>query len=465
MLWTGIIVAVGAATFVWLFMNLAEIRDRSLTVLCFVIWLRLMASALHEITYQSVAAGLSLNALLSIATIGFCFLFVELRLLALRVLVPVYALIGVTIVSALLNGEILRMIEPLSKWGYFLAIALLARTAIQRVGARDVFRLLSVAMLAPILLQVASVGLDMPKSGATTDDFSALKAAGLNYIGGYDHESVFSGILLMFLFVTVNASTRHGRIYGFLGVLWSFAGLFFANYRTALIGMGPIAVAYFFSVVMTSTAPKARPLVLLVAAFAGFGALAFVPQDYVDRFADVAETARGIDVIVKRPEEFTSNERELLTGRVHIWSYYIDSWRNGGLEERLWGFGPNSWRDEFPLYAHNTFVSQLYEFGLVGLAALVAFFSALTYSILRTIGRTETRYLLSVWLGFILFNLATMPLWQIEGMIFIALIAAAAWATRPVVEIAAPRPLTLAGAPPRFANGAAGRQTFPRPAE
>ncbi len=80
------------------------------------------------------------------------------------------------------------------------------------------------------------------------------------------------------------------------------------------------------------------------------------------------------------------------------------------------------------LYAHNTYVSYLYEFGAVGLLLLIFFlvgnlllvFKAPDVDIMLRLAAAQT--------GFIILNLTTMPLWSTEGMTIYALLLAPCWA-------------------------------------
>ena len=93
---------------------------------------------------------------------------------------------------------------------------------------------------------------------------------------------------------------------------------------------------------------------------------------------------------------------------------------SGSLLNLAFGFGPDSWENVFTQYAHNTFVSSLYEIGAVGLASIIVLFvSNFTFAF----GSVPEHRLpvVSAHLGFLILNMATMPLWLIEGNILLAL--------------------------------------------
>ena len=423
-MWNLIALGVGLSVLIWLFIAVSRYRDGALAVLCFALWLRYFSSAFHDITYSPVAAGLTLNALLSLATVGLCAFFIDLRSLLSRFSLAIYPIVIATAVSGALNGMVKEAIEPLTKWAYFLMIALLARDTMKRHGPGAVFRLSSIALLTPVILQYVSIALNNPKDPGDTD-LEVLTTHGVNYIGGYYHEAVFSVILLTFLFVSMNAKPVLSRAGRMLSVTSAVIGLYFANYRTSLLSAVPAIAAFFLTSLSANTSRRYKALAIYAVVVLGIGAAFFTPKSYLEKFADVPSLITQLNLITQHPSEFSTEQRKLLTGRVYIWSEYLSAFREGNLQERFFGHGPNSWEGRFRLYAHNTFVSTLYEYGIVGLTAVVFLFLQITFGSLSAGRNPEIRHLFSMWLCFLILNMATMPLWQIEGMILFALIRAA----------------------------------------
>ena len=80
----------------------------------------------------------------------------------------------------------------------------------------------------------------------------------------------------------------------------------------------------------------------------------------------------------------------------------------------------------FTTYAHNTFISYLYEFGLFGLAGLVWILSSNFLTALRV--RDNRRLVLvACHIGFIVLNLATMGIWTLEGAVLYGLLLSQTW--------------------------------------
>jgi hypothetical protein len=136
----------------------------------------------------------------------------------------------------------------------------------------------------------------------------------------------------------------------------------------------------------------------------------------LERFYDLRIILNGEASVIKPPEDFTDQDRNLLSGRARLWSHYLYAWADGGPVQTLVGFGPNSWVGRFWEYAHNTFVGVLFEYGLIGEAALlIVVASGFWMSLMGDPQRRGT--LVAAHSGFILLNLATMPFWQVEGLL------------------------------------------------
>jgi O-antigen ligase len=147
---------------------------------------------------------------------------------------------------------------------------------------------------------------------------------------------------------------------------------------------------------------------------------------------------------MKPPEYYTASDEELLSARAVIWSRYISAYLNGSVLNLAFGFGPDSWEDVFTRYAHNTFISSLYEIGAIGLASMIVLFVSNFRFAFGSV--PEHRFLVvSAHVGFLILNLATMPLWLIEGNILLALTLAY------TLHVQMPRRVPVSGMPPGMA--------------
>jgi hypothetical protein len=148
-----------------------------------------------------------------------------------------------------------------------------------------------------------------------------------------------------------------------------------------------------------------------------------------DRFVDIGTAIHKGSSLIQPPEYFTTEEKRLFSGRMYLWSQYLDAYSRGDIINILIGFGPEAWVGQFALYAHNTFISYMYEFGIFGLAAFSWIVIANFLMAAQTNGESKL-VLLSCHIGFVILNLATMPIWTLEGAILYALLLAQTWYLR-----------------------------------
>jgi O-antigen ligase len=402
----------GAAILTLILLYALRIADsRSARFVIFACWLRFMLSAFHVYTFPKIVAGLSGNALASAAVCALGLALLPPRLLLSKAIVPVYLLLATIALSAVANGRAADGIDALVKFVYFIVIALHAYCALQKPDPARFTKGLLLAFSPLLLFQLLSVLLNVGKVNREDESVS--------YIGGYDHEAAFS-LGLVGLFLLVCLSDRLRPSLRFLIGLAALAGVLLANYRTAIIGVVPLLLYLGAIGLGRCFEYRLRPLVIGVTA-AALALVAVVSVLSFDRFVDLRLIAEGEATLIKPPEQFTPADRDLLNGRSYLWSSYYYGWKEGGEVQTLVGFGPNSWRSEFRYYAHNSFVSFLYEYGIVGVMSLILLFGTGLAMALQTEPGERAR-MVAAHLSFLLLNFATMPMWQIEGLIVYAIL-------------------------------------------
>jgi hypothetical protein len=404
------------ATLFLVLIQVWQLRDSFATFLLLAMWFRYSIAVFHQYTYAPVAGGLSLIALTSIALVAVGLFLVGSRRLLLRKLVPFYGIILVIFTSALLNQAWLGAINATLKWLYLIVFALAAYLAMQRCGLDRILRSLAVVFAGPMVLQWLSVPWGLK---ATNTDGST------SFLGGYQHQQALSIVLLTFLYVTC-FSQGMSVTASYVRLAISSAGIALANYRTALLAAALPTASLAVSTVLRNFMPKHRAIVLVVLAtmtvlvFVGFAILA------QDRFADIGTMLDKNTSLLQPPERFSRAETRMFSGRAYLWSQYIDAYLDGNIINILVGFGPEGWVGRFSLYAHNTFVSYLYELGLFGIAALLWILISNFLIALHTT-RDDMPILISCHIGFFVLNLATMPFWTLEGAILYALLLGQTW--------------------------------------
>lgn len=407
-----------ASTVVLLLLMLRAYRDEQTVsgrFLIVVIWLRIIMQALHPYTYQTVG-GLSLNA---IASLGVCAVGLWLFLPSMALLSRLWSAVVVCMViaiSGVLNGLIVPTIETILKWGYFFFIFLALVRAIDQAGNAGILRRLIWALLPALVFQVLSIGLGVVKSGES--DGSA------SYIGGFNHEAVYSIILVAAFFVASVAPKLPLWLRGLL-LAYCIFGLFVANYRTSILALIPIVAGYVAFAFPNEfrSGQRAYPWMMILV---GGMIAAFAVGDYAStRMADLQILASSEMPLIRSPDEFTESEGDLFSGRWRLWNLYIDNYRQGSDLQLLFGFGPDAWESFSEIYAHNTVVSYLYEFGILGAIAVVLFWAHMIFLCTQVRSPSFRRQLIFVHAGFIVLNFATMPMWAIEGLILYGLICGA----------------------------------------
>jgi hypothetical protein len=375
------------------------------------IWLRYLMSAFHQYTYSPIAGGLSLNALASVMVTGIGFLIIDKRLLGLKALGGIYLMIAALTISAIVNGRA-EAVVSLTKWGYLVTMTIAAYEALRRHGSATLFSALLIVFLPPLALQVLSVFVGMGK-GSEAD-------GSICFIGGYNHEAAFSVMMLTFLYCSCLLEPDRPRLAAMCMIV-ALVALLLANYRTSLLAALPIIAATIFFGAIRRISPQGRPFAgVMVVCLAGL-VLVYVSQSALQqRFSDLSVVLSSSAELLKPPEYYTAAESELLSARAIIWSRYITAYLHGSITNLAFGFGPDSWERAFTLYAHNTFVSTLYETGIFGLAAMVLLF-VLSFRLVTRTNWSRRPLILGAYIGFLALNLATMPFWLIEGMVLLAL--------------------------------------------
>jgi hypothetical protein len=390
-------------------------RNRAAAFVIGSAWLRYIMQALHAFTYRPVVAGMSANAAASIGIFLIGLLTINWRHLALRMMIPFYVLIAIAVASALANGELgPGLVTALTKYGYLIVVTLSVFGAMRSAQGGGAFMTSMLWAFAPVLLfQALSLALGVSKH--TETDVTAV-----SYIGGYNHEAVFSVILATCLTVACFAD-RLSR-YAKAGIILACViGIVLANYRTTLVAIAPLLLAYFGFSTLQRFPQRDRPFVVSALIVVIAVALGLVSLLFAERFGDVTVAASGDVNFFKPPDQYTVEESRLLSGRPRIWSMYIFGWLRGDLTEHVIGFGPESWSSSYTLYAHNTLINYLYEYGVVGVAGILFLWLSMLAAALR-VRHPHRGVLVGAHLSFLMLNMSTMPMWMIEGNILYGVI-------------------------------------------
>ncbi len=403
---------VGVVSLIMVYRTITGNCNKYLAFAICAIWLRYFLSAFHTITYPSLVAGFSINALGSIGVAGLGLLLIPTAVFTLKKLFPFYVFFTAIAVSGFVNMQIPGTINVLVKWCYFLVLAGALFLSIRSQGQNETFKKLLVAFVMPVTLQVLSIVLGEAK--ATEADGST------SFIGGYNHEAAFSMIIVSFIFalglVNRNAISFRTTLFTIAIVL-----LILVNYRTAILTILPIAAIFYFTLIEQRLKPSQKAPVLTIVTMVLVIVFFVLSLSMQERFADVGLLVGNLDLIFKAPMYFSDAEQDIMSARVYIWSQYINAFINADLLHQIFGFGPDSWKYKFDLYAHNTYVSYVYEYGYLGFFSFIGLLIFILSSSMKMSDKPLSKIIAFSIAGFLIMNLATMPLWNIEGLIFFAL--------------------------------------------
>lgn len=400
-----------------LWMGLACIVVPKLRGLPLVLFLALSARYLvtffHDYTTRSIFAGQSLNSFLTLFLTA-VFVFISRRdLLRYRVFLPVFAFIFALLVSGIWNAEVTGTVNALIRQFLFLGVMVTVVTAIDgEPNDGSVSRAMLLAFVVPVAYQVMSILLRLGKASESDGSIS--------YIGGYVHEGVFSVLLLTAMAIVALAAGLNWRRRTFL-LAAIFTALIFANYRTAVIASLPILAMHLVfgsaSSVRAGMANYVRAGAILATVVIGLFLTTLLSQ----RMADLGVILSSPGGLIKPPTEFGAEDRGLLSGRILIWSDYIFTTVRSDMSHLFFGFGPDAWQRSFSLYAHNVYVSYIYEIGFFGTA--VYLYTLLHFFWLALRARRDKRWqLIGAHASYGLLCLGTMPTFTIEGVLLYAVI-------------------------------------------
>lgn len=382
-----------------------------------IVFVRFVLASFHYASYAKLIGPFSLVSLYSIALVIFLFVYFILNGIKIRTDASFFCIGGVLslmLISAVINSHVVASVASIVKWLLLLQLINLVLYALEKDGWNKVLLSIGFAYLYPILMLLLSIFFGVSK--ATENDGST------SYVGGFSHEAVFSvmifsgmSIYLIRYFLKDNA---RGALFC-LGI--TLVLLSFINYRTtilAFLGLGAVVGLMVF--VNLSLLYK---VILSVGVSLLFVVLiSFDLSMVADRFNEIPEVLSMSSNFKVFPEYFSVDERRYFSGRIYFWSLYVSEALEGTTLQVLFGHGMDSWKVFFEKYAHNTFVSFFYELGFFGVITLIVFFIALFVTSLK--GRDENlSYLLcGLLFAFFILNIATMPLWQIEGIIFLSVL-------------------------------------------
>lgn len=426
--------ALVAITLAVVLISLRRVDDVAIRFLVLALWLRYSLSALQEFTIVPLFGGLSINAAASFAVIGVGFRLLDKRLLAHKLIWPIYLYLGVAVMSGVLNDQTGPLSGFLIKWSYMILIMLLVLHAVRRIGCDQTLRLLVAPLAMPAVMGLISFAMgfgEYSKGDGST-----------SYRGGYLHEAIFSMIMFTFFSVASIVRWRQAWVRPTLACV-AIAAILAANYRTAIIGLLPMLLLLGYRGFQSVIAARFRQAAIVLGCVVVASLGAYLSQNVPERLNDLAALSRLEGLDLTQPTLATKAERAVMSGRLYIWSLYLHDYVNSSEVQYLIGLGPEKWLYSKHLFvhAHNNFILDLYSVGAIGLMCLFVLYF---YNIYLSATIADNHYALSLTaaqLGFLILNLATSPLIVLEGLLFYSIIFGAIWGVRTEARSGLARPV------------------------
>jgi hypothetical protein len=391
-----------------------NITNRYLLFVMAALWLRYTLSAFHQITYDPIIAGFSINALGSIFVVAAGIFVIPNFSFRLRHYLVFYSFYSIILVSGVINAEYKGLINVLVKWGYFFVISAALFLALRMLPTKQVFKALLVSFFLPVCLQILSIVLGEVK--ASENDGSA------SFIGGYNHEAAFSMILVGFILVLSWLERKTIKYHAPLFFCAVFL-LVLVNYRTSMLAVLPVVFIFILTMLSERFEYKYRLPILVFASIPILILGLAISSSLAERFSDISLVLNSLNELIKEPEYYTDAEQDIFSARVYLWSQYLTAFSQSDFLHRMIGFGPEAWSGVFDKYAHNAFVSYIYEYGYLGITTFLIVNIYLLKQALNNQSKILGRKLFFSILGLMIMSLSTMPLWNIEGLICYALIS------------------------------------------
>lgn len=377
-------------------------------ILFYVFGFRFLLSSFHGFTFPPLFGGLSLISIHTITSVLFISGFVFLNRFVYYKFSLVLVFVFISLISALMNNSWIYSTPELIKILYFFLLIVYLFNSSLRYNLSQISYALILFALPVSITQIFSFLLGQGK--ATEGDGS------VSYIGLYFHEAVFSSVMLFLMFLSVYLfSIKFKPRFSIFVLVLSIISIALSNYRTTFLSALPLM--FFFLILISVKFDKFSKLIigalLLVLVASAMPILVFS-----DRFYDLYLAFENLHYVFVSPDLFDRPMMQIMSGRLYFWSQYIYEFSTGSFYQKLFGNGLGAWQDWASLYAHNQFVSYLYELGFLGLLIVILMYLYPIYNVLsvKPFSHIQSKLIIFFVISFSLLSMSTMPLWSIEGI-------------------------------------------------
>tara|TARA_B100001063_G_scaffold70884_1_gene64981 strand:- start:3186 stop:4478 length:1293 start_codon:yes stop_codon:yes gene_type:complete len=380
----------------------------------FIVGLRFLFSSTYEISFLPMIGGLSLISLHTLLSLILMMIIVPKTYFKHKYIGLFYIYIILMFLSAFYNGIFSIALPDILKFIYLLLFMMALAHFVNIYSSERLMKALITLILPVIFLQVLSIVFGYAKD--TEADGS------ISYIGSYSHEAVFSFVCLIGIYLSCFLYVLSREKKWLLCVSILLISIYFANYRTTILASLPVI---FFICYLTSTERLSHKYKLILKIVSTFLVAIIIYKILSsERFADIVLIFDVFDAYLLDPAFYDRSTIQIFSGRLYFWAQFYQEYLQSSPMQKIIGSGSSAYIIWAEKYAHNQFVSIIYELGLIGFIVInMIFFRPYFYYFINKGSRNKvTKTSLLALTGMVILCQGTMPLWSIEGSICFSII-------------------------------------------
>lgn len=408
-----------AAPFVLLFVVLAW--KNPLLFLGIHISTRAILDGISYITYQGVAAGISIMQIYSIGIVLFLFVYLfvkkkEIENQLFPFIIPVALIVLSYVFSSLLNGFWLPVVENSTKWIYMLLISGFIVYALHYYKIEKVMLVLWISVLPAVFIQLHAFAMGN----------SFVAAAGhVAYRGGFHHQAVLSYFLLAFTCTSIYFLISYNKLvlkaFFSLCALYGIFAIYLCGYRTTLVALIILLIITMLFYLKKANVEKKILGIIIVPIF-------FLVVQYLIS-SDLAQRLSDLIAFVQNPSaylDFSGNAKhvELMSGRINIINVMMAAFFAGSFDIYIFGYGTGYANELIGTYSHNEFLSSLVETGILGFTFFLYFIFNYILRLFYNFkfANLEESVIVGIGIGLLVMAFATMPFRDMRAMFLFGMV-------------------------------------------